>query len=294
MIEGIPAWLSHLIILLGLVYASYTDLRTREVPDILNYTLIASGVLIASVASVFLQTITPLYHSVAGLIVGYLLGALMFYTGQWGGGDAKMLMAVGAFQGFAVGQLISGSIPLLLTVFLSFLFVGAIYSLFYVAGLIITNWRLVVEEFHRRFTASQIMLLRVGSASVILLVAGLFVVIPSTAERWLFLVILLFIVLSYVMFLFGKIVEQSVLVKSVPLKDVTVGDWIVEDVHVDGKRVCGPKDLGISKQQIDTLKRHSVCAVKVKYGIPFIPGFLFGYVLVLILGNWLEKLIALL
>lgn len=254
----------------------------------------AIGVLISLTASIFLESIIPLYHSIAGLIVGYILGALMFYTGQWGGGDAKMLMAVGSFHGFAIGQLLSGSIPILLTIFLSFLIVGSLYSILYALVLVLANRKLISKMFHERYKSLHKKFFYVFSVVLSLSIILVLLLVAPSFSRTTLLIFIVFILLSYVFLMFGKLVESSILIKTIPLSKVTVGDWIVEDVVLDGTRVCGPKDLGISQKQIRTLKDHDVKSLKVKYGIPFIPGFLLGYVTILIFGNWLSALILLL
>ena len=66
--------------------------------------------------------------------------------------------------------------------------------------------------------------------------------------------------------------------KYYPIPKLTEGDWIAEDVKVNGKIICSPKDLGISKEQIKKLKHHNIKKVLVKEGIPFVPSFLIAFV----------------
>ncbi|MFP4118622.1 MAG: prepilin peptidase [Candidatus Woesearchaeota archaeon] len=294
MIEGVPTWLSHAIILAGLFYASYTDLKTREVPDILNYSLMALGVILAGTASILQETFLPVLHSILGLLGGYLLGALMFYTGQWGGGDAKMLMAVGAFHGISISQLLAGEFPLFFTTFVSFMLAGALYGLIYALVLMLRRFKTVMAEvskFHSQGQAAMARNIVLGVGVVGLVVALL---IQAQIISIFIGLVTTFLVVGYYLLILGRVVEKTCMIQTVPLNKVTVGDWIVEDIHIRGKRVCGPKDLGISEKQLGELKKHKVKAVKVKYGIPFIPGFLLGYALILIFGNWIVQLLTLL
>ena len=41
--------------------------------------------------------------------------------------------------------------------------------------------------------------------------------------------------------------------KYVNPKKLTEGDWIAKNIIIKGKQICGPKDLGISKKQIQKL-----------------------------------------
>ena len=78
--------------------------------------------------------------------------------------------------------------------------------------------------------------------------------------------------------------------KEIPLSKATEGDWVVDDVFIDSERVCGPKDLGLTLESLETLKKHKIKIIKIKEGVPFIPGFFLGFICVLILGNWLNFL----
>ena len=79
------------------------------------------------------------------------------------------------------------------------------------------------------------------------------------------------------------------MIKAVHPSIVTEGDWIAKDVIVSGKKICGPKDLGITKEQLALLQKlarqKKIKSVIVKYGIPFIPTFLIALLAALMLEN---------
>ncbi|HLD06646.1 MAG TPA: hypothetical protein VJC16_03885, partial [Candidatus Nanoarchaeia archaeon] len=81
-------------------------------------------------------------------------------------------------------------------------------------------------------------------------------------------------------------VEEATMKRKVPLDKVTEGDWIVQDITIKGKYIAGPKDLGITKEQIAALKKARIKEVLVKYGIPFVPSFLLAFIAYLILGEY--------
>ena len=60
---------------------------------------------------------------------------------------------------------------------------------------------------------------------------------------------------------------------------------------VNGKRITGPKDLGISKKQIRQLRQYyekgKVKKIAIKEGIPFVPSFLISFIVTLILLHYL-------
>ena len=88
--------------------------------------------------------------------------------------------------------------------------------------------------------------------------------------------------------MFIKAVETSCMIKKVPASKLTEGDWIVKNVYVKGKYITGPKELGITEEQIKRLPKK--LKVTIKEGIPFVPSFLASYVLLLIFGNWMGVL----
>jgi prepilin signal peptidase PulO-like enzyme (type II secretory pathway) len=105
------------------------------------------------------------------------------------------------------------------------------------------------------------------------------------------------IFVSFYVFVYLKAIEHSVMIKWVVPELLTEGDWVVEDVVVGGKRICGPKDLGLEKSQIAKLLRlkreGKVKKVLIKYGIPFVPGFLLAFIATYLWGNVVFKLMGL-
>jgi hypothetical protein len=78
------------------------------------------------------------------------------------------------------------------------------------------------------------------------------------------------------------------MIKEVAINRLTEGDWIYKDVYIGKKLITGPKDLGISREQIAQLKKYSsqgkIKAVIIKEGIPFIPAFLLAFVATVIIN----------
>jgi len=87
------------IALIILLIGTFTDFKTREVPDWVNYSGIFAGLGIRLIYSA--SALDPSYILSGALGFGVFLGIAlaMFYMGQWGGGDSKMLMGLGALMG---------------------------------------------------------------------------------------------------------------------------------------------------------------------------------------------------
>ena len=111
---------------LAIAVASYTDIRTREVPDWVNYSLLAFGLGGNLLLSIAMKDFSFILYSIAGAAAMFGIACAMYYTGQWGGGDSKLLIGMGAMLGIPFslelpyislnGFLIAGGIILLVII----------------------------------------------------------------------------------------------------------------------------------------------------------------------------------
>src|SRR3989338_8765637 len=121
----LPAIISYSAAFLVLAIGSYTDFRTREVPDWVNLGLIGIGLGLSALFSIIYWKINFILASILGFAAFFALAWLMFQFGQWGGGDSKMLMGLGAVIGIDVlskNFFLSGFLA-------NALLVGALYGL---------------------------------------------------------------------------------------------------------------------------------------------------------------------
>lgn len=84
-----------LITLFLLVIATIHDLRTREIPDWISVVLLVCAVV--GVGANLLDT--GWWGMLFGLLLSFAIGATLFGLGNWGGGDAKLIIALGALLG---------------------------------------------------------------------------------------------------------------------------------------------------------------------------------------------------
>lgn len=277
----IPWSLQAFFVLVVLMVGSYTDLKKREVPDWVSHGLIYLGFGVNLILALIFKHIMFLVMSIAGFLLCFGLGYAMYQLGQWGGGDAKIIMGVGAMMGvwWSPDQLV------LVTFLINSLLVGAVYGIAWSIGVAIKHRKVFVTAYKKFLRGKTI--IRVRLLLYVVIIAGLligYLGIPSYRTHLFFLLSLLFLLTHF--WIFIKVVEQSCMIQNVPLGKVTVGDWIVEDVFVKGKRITGPRDLGITEKQLSQLKTFKVKRVKVKYGIPFVPSFLLAFVSALWFGAW--------
>jgi len=115
--------------------------------------------------------------------------------------------------------------------------------------------------------------------------------INPIATRVLLVTLVFSMLLIFYISIFIKSVEKVCMLKLVEPEKLTEGDWIARNVIVNKKRICGPKDLGIEKKQIEQLiQLKRKCLIKkilIKEGIPFVPSFLIAFIITLWFGNWL-------
>ncbi len=285
------------IVLFALIIGSITDLRKREVPNLLNYSLIVVGVAVNLLFAFIRRDYHILLYSMIGLALGYGFAALFFYTGMWGGGDAKTLIGIGAILGvpFSMNNIGGFLASDFFTFLINSLLVGGVYGIFWGLFLAVKNRKNFLAEYKKLFETRFIRVLR----RVVLIFASLillFVVFIHFYFKGAFLYYeLILSVSAFVLFitfylwLIVKSVEKSCMITDVSPDSLTEGDWINKEVKVGRKIIAGPKDLGVTKEQIDMLidlkKRGKLKTVSVKSGIPFQPSFLIAFLISIFLGN---------
>jgi len=285
MLMDISLVIIYSISFLALLIASYTDLKTREVPDWLNYSLIFTGIGLRLVFSVYYNNYSYILEGLSGLALFVAIAFLMFYAGQWGGGDSKMLMALGALFGISLDYN-SFSISF----FINLLLVGALYGLLYSLYLTLNNWKAFRKELNKFSNFKKYIHYFIISAlalSIIIYFATEDIYLKFIFISWIF-----FVFLTFILWQFVKIIEKSCMLKLVNPKVLTEGDWVAKEVKYKGGVIAGPKDLGVSKKQIQLLvklyNQKKISKVILKQGIPFIPSFLVAFIVTLMLGNLLS------
>ncbi len=277
-----------LIVLVALVIGTYTDFKTREVPDWLNYSLIFAGLGLRVIFSIIYADAHYIIEGLLGFGAFFLIALLMFYTGQWGGGDSKMVMGLGALLGLQLNIQ-----TFLLGFFLNIILFGALFGLVFSMYLAIANRKSFIKSFNERFKEKRTQKWFVWGGTLLLLLISLLV--PFTI-RIPIVVLAGILFISFYAFIYLKAVEAACMIKWVEPEHLTEGDWVVNDVVVNKKRICGPKDLGLEMSQIKKLialkKKGKVKKILIKYGIPFVPSFLIAFIVSYFWGNVVFNLLG--
>ncbi|MBR9676991.1 prepilin peptidase [Candidatus Woesearchaeota archaeon] len=276
------------ITITALIIATITDIKTREVPDWLNYGLIITGFGIRGLQSINTTSFTPLLEGLAGFGVFFIIAVLMYYGGQWGGGDSKMLMGLGAMLGL---QLTPNSF--LISLLANMLIAGAFYGLAWSTTLAIKNHKKVYAEIKKIAKTTKAKHSKYWALSITIILLIITLTTPNKALQISTAIMTILSATIHYLWLYVKAVENTCMYTTLPPSKLTIGDWIAKTVKINNKIIVGPKDLGISQQQINTLKKHKIKNVLVKEGIPFVPSFLIAYLLTLFFDNILLRFIEL-
>ena len=91
--------------IIGLGYATYTDLKERIVPNKLTFALIGTGIVLKLFESFSLNSYEPIMYSLIAGAIGFAFGYLLWRLGVWAGGDVKLVTAIAILNPFNTAML---------------------------------------------------------------------------------------------------------------------------------------------------------------------------------------------
>lgn len=257
------------LIILGLVWISFAvvqDLRKREIANWLNFSLAIFALGFRFFCSLFSQDGFSLFlQGVVGFGVFFLIGNILYYGKVFAGGDAKLMISLGAVIPFS--EVFLTNINSVLVFLLFFLVSGAVYGVIIGIYLGVKNRKRFWKEFSGQFKKNKRIFYLLTFFSIVLLLFSLMEVI------FLYLGILLFI--SPYVYFSAKSIDEACMVKNIRTRDLTEGDWLYHNIRI-GKRFIEARWSGVSKEEIEFLKKKRK-DVLIRQGIPFSPVFLISY-----------------
>ncbi|MBU2639200.1 MAG: A24 family peptidase [Nanoarchaeota archaeon] len=275
--------------LAGLLIATYSDKKTTEIPDWLNFSLIASGLSLRALYSITYNDFFYIKIALINLVIFYLIGNIMFYSKQWGGGDAKLLMALSVVFATYPKQLLNIFSPRLdniyfpAIIFLNILIIGMIYSLIFTIYISLKHKKDFLREYNLYLKKTK------NPRKIILILSILLIVLAIIVNNFLSRISLFFIAIAILLFLYLwiyiKSVEKSCMYKTIKPSELIEGDWLTKNIYKNSKLLLKIPMYGLNKEQISLLKKNKIQKVEIKEGIIFTPTFLIATIISLIFGN---------
>jgi len=259
--------------LIWIIFATIQDLKTREVANWLNFSLIIFALGFRFFYCLFSQTqgFSFFYQGLIGLGIFFVLGNLLYYGRMFAGGDAKLIIALGAILPFSESFLLNLKIFILF--FFIFLFVGAFYGLSLSVILISKNFKQFKKEFYKKLKKNKRVIYFTMFLGL-LLIAFVFIEILL-----FFLGILIFLLPPF--YLYAKAIDEACMVKKIKTNQLREGDWLYKNLKV-GKKLVKTNWNGLTNQEIKEIKK-KYKEVKIKQGIPFTPVFLISFLILIYL-----------
>ncbi|MGY4884676.1 MAG: A24 family peptidase [Nanobdellota archaeon] len=258
------------LIILGLIWITFAvvqDLRKREIANWLNFSLAIFAIAFRFFYSLFQdQGFSFFFQGVIGLAVFFLIGNLLYYGKVFAGGDAKLMISLGAIIPFSDNFLLN--INAVFTFLLLFLIFGALYGIIIGLFLGIKNRERFIREFSSQFKKNKKTFYISIILGIILLLLAFFEII------FLYLGILIF--LSPYVYFSAKSIDEACMVRKVSTKELTEGDWLYHNIKV-GRKIIEARWSGISKEELFLLRKKKK-EVLIRQGIPFSPVFIISYI----------------
>lgn len=268
-----------------LIFATIADIKKREVPNWLSFSLITIALAIRALTALITNKISYFSYGIIAFVLFFLLTNILYYIKFFGGGDAKLLTALATV--FATSPSFIKSIqtqeliqePFLLNYLINIFAIGSFYSLAFIIFFAIKNKKEFSKEFKKINKKNKLIKICFAIFAAICFVLAL--LIDSVLFAPLFILVL---IIPYI-FAIAKAAENSSMIKQVSPKELTEGDWLVNEVKV-GKKIIKPSVHGLDSEEIALLKKHNK-KVLIKYGIPFVPVFFIALIFTILFGNLL-------
>lgn len=256
-----------------IIFAVIQDFRRREVANWWTFSLIVFILAYRTILSVKTGEYWWLWWGVIGLGVGFLVANIFYYARLFAGGDMKLMMALGTILPLGLSYQFNKEIFLLFII--SFFIGGSVYGAGYTIFLAAGNRKQFSKKFKLYFNKFRSLILSLFIIFIIMLVADLIF------HMWILFIIGLLLVITPLLIIYAKSIEECSLNKYVNIKDLTIGDWLVKDVKM-GKDKVKPYWEGLGEEELKLIRKKMKGKVLVKQGIPFTPAFLIAFISILI------------
>lgn len=306
-----------------LAVATYTDFRSREVPDFLSYGAIAAGIALHSLESLISGSLLPIALSLAGAALAFASMYVLWRLGAIAGGDVKLLTALAAL--IPAYPAVAGYPVFFAVVLANGILAAAPYFFAYVAARALVRFR---KEFFAKVcgnlkgsAASAVAAVSAflslgggiyGTAASLALAAAAsrfwqvaLVALPAAALNQGTIATMLLgslaVSAAYSLVFSVLSMRKKTLRKTVRLGDAEEGMILSESYARSGRKLVPvgmweilrskpeiavhARAAGLEKRDIALLRKHGITEISVKESIPMVPIILLGFAVSLASGD---------
>ena len=251
------------IALIGSFAAGLYDLKTTNVPDKVCIYMIIMGLILHVLTGIFTKDFSYFINSLlyGSLFLGF--GLLMYYTGQWGGGDGELLVAIGVLLPNL--SLVKTYFPFAISFFINSFFIGTFWSVVFSLYFVYKNPELI-KKFFNGFK---------DPITFFTALIPLFLSLLTLNFNYLFSLLFLLIFILFIFYKFSKIIEKG-FYKRIPVNKLKVDDMLGE--NIPKLKLYKKYIKGLTKEQVKKIKRNRKYVVikeGIRYGIVFPLALLF-------------------
>jgi Flp pilus assembly protein protease CpaA len=257
----------------GMVFASLQDIKSREVANWINFSLIIFALGFRFFWSLFSETsngFSFFYQGLIGLGIFLIVGNLFYYSRVFAGGDAKLMIALGAILPFSSNFKVN--LEIFVEFFIIFILVGAIYGLVWSLFLALKNFGYFKKDYRRELKKNKKLIF-------LCLLFGL-VLVGFSFFEFILVVFGIFILIIPYFYLFAQSIDRCCMVVEIPSKKLREGDWLFQDLKISKNKLIKKNWEGLSKKEIKLIQG-KFKSVKIKQGIAFVPVFLISFLILL-------------
>ncbi len=254
--------------LVWIVFATVQDIRKSEIANWLNFSLIIFALGFRLFYSLFSDMgFNFLYQGLIGFGIFFVLGNLLYYGKMFAGGDAKLMIALGAVLPFSI--IFNENLKIFALFFVLFLLVGAVYSIGASVYLSFRNFKKFKKEFLKQFKKNK-------KLSMLAIFLALILIAFGFSDSLFFILGIIVFTLPY-FYIYVKSVDEACMIKRIKASRLSEGDWLYKDLKV-GRKTIKAKWDGLNKSEIKSIQK-KLNFVTIRKGIPFTPVFLISFIL---------------
>ncbi|MEM2478809.1 MAG: prepilin peptidase [Candidatus Pacearchaeota archaeon] len=252
----------YVIIATYLLIAAVIDIKKREVPDWLSFSL-----LFITLSYVAIKALTDalsfdfIFATAIAFLLAFLIANCLYYARVWGGGDYKLFLALSpALTSFFSSFILNG------------LLIACIYGLFAALYIFFKKRKKIAKKMAREISKVSF----AGLTFLSLLIAGILLGASLIHESMLAAALGIIFVFFPLLYLIIKFADREMIALKTP-QELVEGDLLDGELRIERRLIKGI----LGKEEIRLIKKagKAVKTVRIKEGIPFVPVFLLAFLL---------------